>query len=42
MAGIRVAFSRMPRSASPNGEWISRRATRKTTNNSASEYVYAV
>ena len=24
IAGMRVAFSRMPRSASPNGEWMMR------------------
>ena len=38
MAGMRVAFSRMPRSARPKGEWITRRATRKQTNSTASAY----
>ena len=37
IAGIRIAFSRIPRSASPNGEWMMRRATRKTANSTASE-----
>jgi branched-chain amino acid transport system permease protein len=37
IARIRTAFSRMPRSASPNGELVSRRAIRKIRNSTASE-----
>ena len=37
MAGMRIAFSRMPRKARPNGELIKRRATRKQTNSTATE-----
>ena len=37
IAGMRTQFSRMPRSASPNGELINLRAPRKTRYNTASE-----
>ena len=37
MAGIRIGFSRIPRNARPNGEWINRRATRKIANRRTSE-----